>query len=143
MFFFEVDGHAVLRAHTRPAEPGANYYLYVPMDAGSNNDLYKTSAMRPAVSFRIKVKIGNTIYLPIEMSGNFSKMGQPGQRTRMDLTLGEDVDGDGIPDAWERALIEQNGRAKTIEEVRPGDDALPAPRRRRYGRRRGSRVTRT
>ena len=39
------------------------------------------------------------------MTGNFSLLGQPGQRTRLDLTLGVDANGDGIPDAWEHAFL--------------------------------------
>ena len=31
------------------------------------------------------------------------ELGKPSETTRLDLTLGEDSDGDGLPDAWERA----------------------------------------
>ena len=65
----------------------------------------------------IRVRIGTVNYLPIEMIGDMSRMGQPGQRTRLNLTLGEDTDGDGLPDAWER-LINPD-----ISKVRPGDDS--------------------
>ncbi len=97
-------------------EPGVNYRLAVPMDAGIASDLYKPTALRPTVPFRIKVKIGTVTYLPIEMSGNFAQMGQPARRTLLNLTLGEDTDGDGLPDAWER-LINSD-----ITKVNPTDD---------------------
>lgn len=98
-------------------ETAANYRLEVPMDAGLMATPYQPTALRPLVPFRIKVRIGGTTYLPIEMAGDFSKLGQPGQRTRLNLTLGEDSDGDGLPDAWER-LVNPD-----ITQVKPGADA--------------------
>ena len=85
-------------------ETAANYRLEVPMDAGLMSAPYQPTALRPFVPFRIKVRIGGTTYLPIEMVGDYANLGQPGQRTRLNLTLGEDSDGDGLPDAWERLI---------------------------------------
>ena len=76
----------------------------------------------PLVSFRIRVKIGETIYLPIEMVADFSKLGKPAQTTRLNLTLGEDSDGDGLPDAWERMVIAASGQDLTLEDIGPNDD---------------------
>src|SRR5688572_15996601 len=112
-----------LRASLNDAlEPGINYRLPVPMDAGVTSDLYKATALRPTVPFKIKVKIGQMTFLPIEMVADFSRLGQPGQRTFLNLTLGEDADGDGIPDAWERALLQMSGNTGTLSDIRPGDD---------------------
>jgi hypothetical protein len=102
--------------------PGVNYNLSVPMDSGITDDLYKPTALRPTVPFKIRVKVGETVFLPIEMKGDYSKMGQPGQRTRLDLTLGEDSDGDGLPDAWERILIALAGGTMSLSDIRPQDD---------------------
>lgn len=85
-------------------ETAANYRLEVPMDSGLMAAPYQPTALRPFVPFRIKVRIGGTTYLPIEMVGDYTNLGQPGQRTRLNLTLGEDSDGDGLPDAWERLI---------------------------------------
>ena len=104
-------------------EPGVNYKIQIPMDAGITSDLYKPTALKPAVPFRIRVRIGAVTYLPIEMSGDFSTLGQPAKRTRLNLTLGEDLDGDGIPDAWERALIAALGGNKTLNDINSTDDA--------------------
>ena len=87
----------------------ANYKLIIPMDAGTSVDLYKSIALRSTVPFRIVVKIGTTQWLPIEMAGDYSLLGKPGQSTRIDLTLGEDTNGNGLPDAWERAMIAARG----------------------------------
>jgi Bacterial TSP3 repeat len=98
-------------------EPTVNYRLAVPMDAGLTSDLYQPTALRPAMPFTIRVKIDNVTYLPLQLKGSFLKLGLPGQQTRLDLTLGEDSDGDGLPDAWER-LINAD-----LAQVHPGDDS--------------------
>jgi hypothetical protein len=85
-------------------EPGLNYRLIVPMDSGMTADRYKPTALQPAAAFRIWVGLGTTTNLPIEMSGDFARLGQPGQVTRLDLTLGEDANHDGLPDAWQRLI---------------------------------------
>jgi hypothetical protein len=102
---------------------GFNYRLAVPMDAGLTADAYKPTALRPTVPFRMKVKIGQVIYLPIQMTASYANLGKPAQTTRLDLTLGEDTDGDGLPDAWERALIAALGGNLTLQDIRPEDDA--------------------
>jgi hypothetical protein len=101
-------------------EPGVNYRLEVPMDSGTAPDLYKPTAMKPFFQFKLKVLIGQVTNLPIEMAGNFSQIGQPGLKTRIDLTLGVDSDGDGLPDAWEQALIDIYGG--TLASINPNDD---------------------
>ena len=90
-------------------EPGVNYQLVVPMDSGVKSDAYKTGVLQATVPFRIRVTINNTTFLPLEMVGDYSLLGQPGKRTRIDLTLGEDTNGNGLPDAWERAMIAARG----------------------------------
>ncbi len=101
-------------------EPGTNYRLEVPMDSGTASDLYKPTALKPFFQFKLKVQIGQTTYVPIEMVGNFSQIGQPSQKTRLDLTLGVDSDGDGLPDAWEQSLISVYGG--TLASINPNDD---------------------
>lgn len=103
-------------------KPDANYRLQVPMDSGLTADAYKPTALRPTVAFALKVKIGSSTYLPIELAANYSNLGKPAQSTRLDLTLGEDSDGDGLPDAWERALIATLGADLTPQDIQPNDD---------------------
>ena len=103
-------------------EPGSNYALNVPMDSGIAPDTYKPTALQPTLPFRIQVKIGTTTYLPIEMTGTYSLLGRAAGSTRIDLTLGVDSDGDGLPDAWEQWLISQLGTGD-LRSIRPGDDA--------------------
>ncbi|MBC8244364.1 MAG: hypothetical protein H8E20_08225 [Verrucomicrobia bacterium] len=117
---FETSTGRVVRAGVGPgAVPGINYRLKVPMDSGSTADLYNPTAMRYAMPYRIRVRVGAQVYLPIEMVGDLAKMGQPAGETLLNLTLGEDSDGDGLPDAWERALL---GQGKSLSDINPGDD---------------------
>ena len=103
--------------------PGMNYRLSVPMDAGLTSDAYKPTALRPQVSFRMKVVISSTTYLPIELHGNYANLGKPAQKTHLDLTMGVDSVGDGLPDAWKRELIAMLGLNCGIQDIKPGDDA--------------------
>lgn len=103
--------------------PGRNYSLPVPMDAGATPDNYKATALRAASTYRMKVQVGQVTYLPLETAVNLATLGRSTEVTSMDLTLGEDLDGDGIPDAWERALLASLGRNGNIRDVRPGDDS--------------------
>ena len=96
-------------------EDGANYRLEVPMDSGLLSAPYLPTALNPTAPFRLKVLVGGVTYLPIEMTGDYLRLGLSSKRTRLNLTLGEDTDGDGLPDAWER-IINQD-----ITKVRPGD----------------------
>lgn len=102
--------------------PGENYVLTVPMDSFVAPDAYKPSAQRATVPFRLKVKLGGATYLPIEMAGNFASLGKPAAETQINLTLGVDSDGDGLPDAWENLLIAMLGGGLTLADIRPNGD---------------------
>ncbi len=101
---------------------GINYEILVPMDAAIAPDLYRPNAMRPSVPFRLKVVVGNRTYLPIEMTGDMRALGQPAGSTRLDLTLGIDSDGDGIPDAYKDMVIAMMGGGLTHADIRPNVD---------------------
>lgn len=103
-------------------EPGLNYRLEIPVDSGTTADLYKPSALRPVVPFRMRVRIGSTTYLPIEMTGAAKVLTEPGAASRIDLTLGVDSDGDGLPDAWELALLAASGSNGSLRDIGPNDD---------------------
>ena len=102
-------------------EPGVNYRLEIPMDAGLSGGLYQPTALLPAAPFRLKVRIGETTYLPMEMKGTLANLGQPGGRSRIDLTLGVDADGNGLPDDWEKAAASFLGLRWAAGMIKPSD----------------------
>ena len=103
---------------------GTNYRLNVPMDSNIVAGMYQLSALRPTLPFSIRVVIRGISYVPIQMQGNVWNIGQAGRRTRLDLTLGVDSDGDGIPDSWEQLMIDSDytGRLLSFADVNPNDD---------------------
>jgi len=115
------EGGSVVSKVNDVFRPGVNYILNVPMESGAGRNLFATAAFKQKMGFTLKVIIDGENYLPIEMIGNTSKMGMPGEITYLDLTIGEDRDGDGLPDAWERAIASVTG--KSIEQIGPNDDS--------------------
>lgn len=102
----ETPAGTVIAAPVLPGyAPGVNYKLKVPMDSGQSPGLYQPTAQLAAAPFKLFVVINNATNLPIEMTGSFATLGQPGGSVRMDLTLGVDSNGDGIPDSWEEAFL--------------------------------------
>lgn len=102
-----------------------NFELEVPMDAGLTPDPYEPDALMTGASFVMYVVLGQTTNVPIQMAGNLPVLGQPGQQTRIDLTLGEDSNGDGIPDAWELAFLASIGSNLGLANLTAGMHLTP------------------
>jgi len=103
---FSKDGKQVLRV---PIEASSllnqNYQIRLRMDMQRPGTVaYNDLAQNPGQQFTLGVRINDILYQPIEMSTP-PTVGQPGERTRLNLTLGVDSDGDGIPDAWETSQL--------------------------------------
>ena len=116
----------VARGFTDPSlGAGINYELNVSMDAGLFGSLYQPDAVIAGTAFTIKVFISGVAYIPIEMSAeNSHTLGQPGESTRLNLSLGIDSDGDGLSDAWEQSLIasDTTGKLRTLADITSGGD---------------------
>jgi len=98
---FSKNGKQVLRV---PIESGSllnqNYQIRLRMDMQRLGTIkYNDLAQNSGEQFTLAVRINDIIYQPIEMSTP-PTIGKPGERVRLNLTLGVDSDGDGIPDAW-------------------------------------------
>lgn len=122
--WLDVQGSTSIRSPVAiDREPGVNYRLAIPMDSGVTSDLYAPTALRPMVPFRLRVKVGNATYLPIEMTGAAGVLTRPSATTRINLTLGIDSDGDGLPDAWEKNLAAALGTGASIADINPNADS--------------------
>ncbi|MDG2124962.1 MAG: hypothetical protein P8J87_14770 [Verrucomicrobiales bacterium] len=110
---------------TGPVDPsigvGVNYSLKVPMDAGTQGELYQSTALFPAMPYVMNVVIDGISYVPIEIQREQKVIGDTGGRTRLDLTLGVDNDGDGLPDSWEEVIIAATD-AESLADVRADGD---------------------
>jgi hypothetical protein len=65
---------------------------------------YSSLALRAGADYTLAVNIGGQLFSPIEMKTTPS-VGAPAGRVRLDLTLGIDSEGDGIPDAWKESQL--------------------------------------
>jgi hypothetical protein len=87
-----------------------NYELNIPIDQSRPASRAYTSKAVPADGvFSLAVEMNGQRFYPIEVSGTL-RAGQGGERVRLDLNLGADSDGDGLPDAWEEWQLHQAGR---------------------------------
>ena len=86
-----------------------NYELNIRIDqGGAGTTLYSAKAIPANGLFSLAVEINDTLFYPIEVSGNLTT-GKGGERVRLDLNLGEDADKDGLPDVWEQWQLYQAG----------------------------------
>lgn len=122
IIFTTEDGTRITGSIAPGREPGSNYRLKVPMDSGATPDRYQPTALQPMAPFLIEVEFGNETYRPIQMQGGYASLGDPAEETRLDLTLGLDSDGDGLPDAWKEMVIQGMGGDLSLEDVHPDGD---------------------
>ena len=86
-----------------------NYELHVKIDQNrAGTTFYNEKAVAAGGLFSLQVSMNGVSYYPIEVAGNHTA-GKGGERVRLDLTLGSDRDGDGLPDVWEEWQLYQAG----------------------------------
>jgi hypothetical protein len=86
-----------------------NYELSIRIDQNlGGTTLYSDKALAALGLFSLVVEMNGAFFYPIEVSGNL-RAGKGGERVRLDLNLGEDLDRDGLPDAWEQWQLYQAG----------------------------------
>ena len=112
---FKSGAEFLRRPITESVRLDQNYQVRLRMDMQRlGTQTYSSLSSAAGASFTLGVVLNNVVYYPIEMSQSRS-VGQPGDRVRIDLTLGVDSDGDGIPDAWEQSQLYAGG-------VMPGEN---------------------
>ena len=103
------------------AYPAMNYRLSLEIDSEGPTRPY---AVLKGTAMKITFLQGGD-ELAVSPTGVFTTPAN-GTAQRLDFSLGEDADGDGLPDAWEAWVLEINGHtydAAAIAAFRPGDDA--------------------
>lgn len=94
-----------------------SYELEMRIDQNrSGTTLYTDKAVESQGPFSLAVLMNGTLFPPIEAAGTL-KAGKGGERVRLDLTLGEDKDHDGLPDVWEQWQLYQAGLFPDAEGV--------------------------
>jgi hypothetical protein len=87
-----------------------NYTLDIRLDHNRESTrTYTGRAIHAQGVFSLAVEMHGHRFYPIEVSGTL-RAGHGGERVRLDLNLGADTDGDGLPDAWEEWQLHQAGR---------------------------------
>ena len=93
------------------AVPGAdfNYQIRVRIDMlRDSSPSYSSQALVTGKVYTLGIESGGKVYYPIERASPPS-VGSASERRRINLTLGIDRDGDGLPDAWEESQLYQGG----------------------------------
>lgn len=104
------DNHEIGRApiHSRIIHDH-NYELDIRIDHHHGTTRkYSHKAVASQGLFSIAVEMNGQRFYPIEVAGTL-RTGHGGERVRLDLNLGADTDGDGLPDAWEEWQLHQAG----------------------------------
>lgn len=102
---------------------GYNYVLQLEVDSAGPIRPY---AVLAGTRMRIRARLGGE-EVPLAPAPVFATPAA-GTAQRLDFTTGEDVDGDGLPDAWERLMMAYNeksgqpGQPTTIGEFLPDGD---------------------
>lgn len=87
-----------------------NYQMRLRIDMlRSSTTTYSSVALTSGTVYTLAVSIGSQLYYPIEMA-TAPVIGSASVRRRLNLTLGVDSDGDGLPDAWEEAQLYHGGQ---------------------------------
>lgn len=103
------------------AYPGQNYRLSLEIDSeGPERPYAVVRGTQMRITCRMNGEAQNLTPTP-----TFATPAN-GTAQRIDFSIGEDADGDGLPDAWEAWVLEMDGRASDAEAIagfKPGDDS--------------------
>lgn len=100
-----------------------NYQIRMRMDMSRlGTSSYSSLAVNTGATYTLAVDIGGVTYLPLEMTTPPS-VGNAADRRRINLTLGQDSDRDGLPDAWEQMQLYMAGLdLANLGSIAPGGD---------------------
>jgi hypothetical protein len=121
---FSFDGREIARYPlTGDASSEYTYQIRMRLDMNRSGTIaYTSAAVTAGAVYTLAVDVGGVLHYPIEISTP-PTVGNPADRRRLDLTLGVDADGDGLPDAWEKAQLFNAGLTTTdLSLISPGGD---------------------
>jgi hypothetical protein len=75
--------------------------------------VYNSRAVDSGSTYSLAVDVAGVLYYPIRVATTPPTVGAPAERRRLDITLGGDSDGDGLPDAWEELQLYNAGLPTT------------------------------
>jgi len=103
--------------------PGVNFMLSVPLDDGRDTNNYSQVAARTGEPVSIVVQDLYGQHTIME-SNEVPVIPEQGEVLMINVTAGTDIDGDGLPDAWEQELINylMDPAITNIWDVTPGAD---------------------
>ncbi len=107
------NGREVLRQSMTAS--GGGYQLRMRIDMfRAATSAYSSAALKTGSDYSLSVSVNGLLYQPIEMKTT-AKVGSAADRRRLDLTLGVDSDGDGLPDAWEESQLYEAGNLPGLD----------------------------
>ncbi len=116
----EVARHAIDGSLT----PGVNFLLQVPIDDGRDSTRYIGTAMRTGetVAMVVRDSLGQKTIME---SNAVPAVPAAGEIVLVNVTAGEDTDGDGLSDDWERELMAwlNDPAYGSLDDIHPDDDA--------------------
>ncbi len=87
-----------------------NYELDIRIDqVRVSSRIYSDRAIAAQGLYSLVVEMNGERFYPIEVAGTL-RVGNGGERVRLDLNLGADTNHDGLPDAWQEWQLYQAGR---------------------------------
>ncbi|MEM9481449.1 MAG: hypothetical protein AAGA58_17505 [Verrucomicrobiota bacterium] len=89
---------------------GENFRVLVPIDTDPS-DAYTPTAQSPGSLISLEVQFPGGAVPIASLTVEQRTIGQPGGKLVVDFTLGEDLDGDMIPDSWEFWQLDEAGIA--------------------------------
>jgi len=122
VFFYKSAEHSRY-AITSLGNKDFNYEIRMKLDMNrSGTSVYDSLAVTSGGAYTLAIDIGGVLYYPIEISTP-PTVGNPADRRRMNLTLGQDTDKDGLPDAWEKSQLFYAGLPTTnLALISPSGD---------------------
>lgn len=99
---------------------GINYRISVPLE--DVLPLLRSNAALPGSNGKIVVRIDG-VEQSIVPTGTFT-VPEPGDALKMDFSIAQDTDGDGLPDAWEELMVAwSDGIFTSIADIDPNADS--------------------